>query len=364
MKILFILPRMVTGGVERVTLSLIKDLIVRGYHCELGLLKRNGDFLEEAQKIVSTYELAPNSLIQYIPNLSKLIQKSEPTHIVTSFHDVATLSWFGLKLCGSQAIWLHWVHNTHDKTVAPPGLLGAVKHRLFNLCASFNYKRANKIISVSEGVRNEILQIYKAPSNKVITIYNPVISNDCFPPCNEVSINKSYSLIIAVGRLTRQKGFDILVEAASKIPLPFRIEIWGEGPERKNLEKLIHKKNLYNSVFLMGHTFSVHEKIQSSDLFILPSRHEGLPTVLIEALACGANIIATDCPHGPREILDDGKFGTLVVPEDPEKLANAICIALKKNSKGKGKAHVLRAQDFSVQTATKKWLEALNSDFN
>lgn len=361
MKILFVLPRMVSGGVERVTLSLMRAFLAKGHTCELVLLKAYGELLDEARALVTVHELAPKGLFLFVPALAKLLKRTQPTHVITAFHDLAVLTWLAIRVSRSKACLIHGAHNTHSSVAAKPGLFGFLKHWGINrIAARFIYRHADMTVAVSEGVRLEILKLFDVALLRIVTIYNPVIP-DKYLIAHEKARHQTGQpfTIVAIGRLVRQKGFDILVEAMARIPKPWQLDIWGEGPDQAILEKMIAKHDLTSAVRLRGHTADPFGILAAADLFVLPSRHEGLPTVLIEALACTCRIVATDCPHGPREILMDGQLGSLVPPENPDLLAKAIFREIKESTPNDDDLRRKRAEDFTVATAGRNWLALL-----
>lgn len=360
MKILFVLPRIVTGGVERVTLYLVKELLQRGHECAFALRKAHGEFLPEAETLCPVYEIAKDGLHQFVPNLSKLIHTWQPTHIVTAFSDIGFLSFLAIKHSGHNLAWLHSVHGPHDIITAKPDFIGRLRFKLDNLFAAIVYRKANKIIAVSNGVRQDILNKFKCSENKVVTIYNPVLEKKFFIPKQIVPFSLNLPpKIIALGRLTRQKGFDILIQAMSKVPQPWHLEIWGDGEDKKSLQSLINHLGLQEHIKLKGNTNQPFEILRQADLFVLSSRFEGLPTVLIEALCCQCNIISTDCPHGAAEILEDGRWGILVENENVEALSNAIIEKLNNYKSISSELLLNRAFDFSIDKATDKWIQNL-----
>lgn len=356
------LPRMVSGGVERVTLNLVSQFVKDGVECRIALGRCYGELLPEAESLASVEELAPRGMHQFVPVLSSVIRSWQPTHVVTAFADVAALTWLAMRLAQSDARWVHGVHNTHALVAARPGIGGALRYRIDNAMARFVYRRASVIVAVSEGVRREILQRFGISPTRVKTIYNPVVSDGELRVVPEPRHPADQPFrIVAIGRLTRQKGFDVLIRAMAKVSPPWQLDIWGEGPERRQLEQLITSHGLGSAIHLRGYTPGPFIVLRQADLFVLPSRYEGLPTTLIEGLACQCRIVASDCPHGPREILQNGKLGRLVQPEDVDELAGAIRDVVAGRARVKTSQLLQRAGLFSVRSATKRWLDVMRS---
>lgn len=356
MRVLFVLPRMVSGGVERVTLNLIGQFTRDGIECRLALRRCRGELLNEARSLTTVEELAPRGMHQFVPALSKLIKSWQPTHVVTAFADVAALTWAALHLAKSRARWIHGVHNTHTSVTARPGIWGGLRYRIDNRLAGFAYRRANVIVAVSEGVRLEVIKQFGVAPARVTTIYNPVVPDAALRLAPEPRHPTDQPFrIVAIGRLARQKGFDVLIRAMAQVPGPWQLDIWGEGPERMKLKQLISGLSLGSAIHLRGYTRDPYAVLQQADLFVLPSRHEGLPTTLIEALATQCQIVAADCPHGPREILIDGRLGPLVPPENPDALADSISRVRAGEYRVDAKALRRRAQDFTLETSCTQW---------
>lgn len=355
MKILFVLPRMVSGGVERVALKLVKGLQERGHECAFALRRAYGELLPEAQALCPVHEVTADSLHQFVPNLAKLIKTWKPTHIVTAFSDVGVLTHLAIKRSGLQLLWVHGVHSTHDIVTARPGWIGRARYHLDNFFSALVYKKANKIVAVSNGVREDILHQFEINIDKVVTIYNPVLDESQIIPRTRKENSGDPPKIVALGRLTRQKGFDTLIEAMAQVPQPWQLEIWGEGEERAALQNLIEANNLQHNISLCGYTRQPLEVLRQADIFVLSSRYEGFGLVLVEALASGCQIVATDCPHGPREILKGGVFGALVKNKSAKSLAIGIIKTLKKEHSISNSLQMKQAKTFSVEQSTLSW---------
>lgn len=193
---------------------------------------------------------------------------------------------------------------------------------------------------------------------KIEVIPNPVV----LPPSFEEATHSqsTETTVVAIGRLDRYKGFDILINAFSQCVTDrpeWRLVILGEGPERKELERLLHERDLVGRVELPGRVQDVFPILSKAALFVLSSRYEGFPNALIEAMACGLPVIATDCPSGPAEIITNGVDGVLVPIEDVHAMAEAMGRLMDSNEL---RAHLASAavnirKRLSIHEVMRKW---------
>lgn len=190
---------------------------------------------------------------------------------------------------------------------------------------------SSRVICVSQGIANELAEIAPRHRTKVVTIYNPCFSEaeivSRWPPTRS---RAGLVRVVAAGRLHEQKGFDLLIDAVALLePIQaaeMELLIFGEGAERRPLEQKL--QSIPRRVLLKGVTGQLMAELRQADIFVLSSRYEGFGNVLAEALAAGCRCIAFDVPHGPREILADGQFGTLVTAGDTRALAAALGSAI------------------------------------
>jgi glycosyltransferase involved in cell wall biosynthesis len=193
------------------------------------------------------------------------------------------------------------------------------------------------IVAVSEGVAADFASATGIPRRRIQVIYNPVITPALLhaasaPPTHVWFEDHSRPHVLGVGRLTRQKNFPALVDAFALMKREHpaaRLVILGEGPERVTIEACIRRHGLQDSVALPGFIDNPYACMARAAVVALSSEWEGLPTVLIESLAVGTPVVATDCPSGPREILQNGAFGSLVPTGDIPALASALSRALR-----------------------------------
>ena len=166
-----------------------------------------------------------------------------------------------------------------------------------------------------------------------------------------------------VSRLVEQKGFDVLIKAFRLVGdrVDCRLIVVGDGPELPKLRELSVREGVSDRIDFVGMLANPLRFVARADLFVLSSRWEGLPTVLIEALACGCRIVATECPHGPDEILCGGKYGRLARVDDPVSLAEEIVVSLSGDAKDEDEMQFLRARsmDFSVEKCVDAYVRAI-----
>lgn len=209
---------------------------------------------------------------------------------------------------------------------ALPSILHSIYANLIRRC----FSRAASVIALSQGVRTELVNRGIVTADKVIVIPNACIDPRLASwieqpaPSNFPHIPPSTHLIVACGRLVRQKGFDVLIRALAKLPESVYLVVLGEGPDRYFLHNLASKLGVSGRVSLIGHVENPFACIGKASLFVLSSRFEGFGNVLVEAMACGTPVLSTACDYGPREIITDGQDGVLVSPDNPQELASAI----------------------------------------
>ena len=194
------------------------------------------------------------------------------------------------------------------------------------------YPHADAIVAVSEGARADLARFLALPPERVIAIPNPsptgaLVARAAAPLAHPwFAPDRTTPVIVAAGRLVPKKGFGVLLEAIAQVRQrrDVRLVVLGEGPERATLEASRARLGLRDVVEFPGFVDNPFAYLGRADLFVLASLAEGSPNVLIEALACGCPVVATDCPSGPREILREGRDGPLAAPGDAPALAAAI----------------------------------------
>jgi len=229
------------------------------------------------------------------------------------------------------------------------------------------YPKADRIVAVSQGVAEDLIALLNLLPEKVTVIYNPIVTPELFEqaqkPISHPWLEQNrVPVILAIGRLTKAKDYPTLFRAFSLVRQvrPTKLLILGEGEERANLERLAVELGIQNDVSMPGFVDNPFAFMAKASVFVLSSAWEGFGNVLVEALACGCPVVATDCRSGPREILDNGRYGRLVPVGDYEALAKAILETLDNpDFPADRQTRIQRAMEFSVDAAVDKYLKVL-----
>lgn len=330
-KLMFVLGGLFGGGAERIVCNLLKGLDRKIFEVNLFLLYNKGEsaYWNMLPDDVNVYIGSKSSKIKAFKNLYKVTKKENIDILIGSVELTVTYLvviigyLLNIKTVG-------WVHINIDSILKnAPNKINAFLHK--NIFIKLFYNRINKIIAVSYGAKKNI-QKYIFNKEKVICIYNPIdikyIRNKGF---EEIKEDFKHPVVIGIGRLEKQKNFANLIKA-HKILLNKGIRheliILGQGTEKDFLKNLIIDLGLEKSVKLLGFKDNPYSYLSRADIFVQSSLFEGLPTVIIEALALNIPVVATDCPDGAREILKDGEYGILVKNNDIKALADGIEILL------------------------------------
>ena len=191
--------------------------------------------------------------------------------------------------------------------------------------------RADAVVAVSGGVADDLKKAIGLPGSNIEVVYNPVIRPEIVSLSEEAVdhpwlIEKSCPVLVAASKLKPQKDLQMLLRAFALVrkKRQVRLIILGEGPEGEALQQLANELGIAEDIDLAGFIQNPFAFYSRADLFVLSSAWEGLPTALIEAMGCGCPVVSTDCPSGPQEILEGGRYGTLVQVGDQQAMAEAI----------------------------------------
>lgn len=323
----FFLPGLYEGGAERIILNLIKAVAERGYPADLVLARAEGPYMNQIPDSVRLVDLKAARVLTCIPSLVHYLNSEQPVVLLSAlFTNVVAL--ISRRLSGLPCRIVISEHNTLSSMTQNQADL---RWQIYPRLARWLYPWADEIIAVSNSVADDLAKAITIPRGRIQVVVNPVVTPGLRRKSEESLTHPWFEIggppvILSVGRLTSQKAFDVLIQAFSCVRKirPVRLLILGEGEERLRLETLVRQLDLEQDVHFLGFMQNPYPYMARAALFVLSSRWEGLPTVLIEALYLGTPIIATDCPGGSREILKDGEYGQLVPVDCPQALADAI----------------------------------------
>lgn len=331
-KIALFLPDIADGGAERVLLSLADNFRKRGYDVDLVLGKAGGPYMASVPPGVRVVDLDARRMLRSIVPLIKYLRRERPTALLaTQIHVVLCAILAKMFACVPVRLVLREA-NTLSVDCRENRTL---KWRLTFLAAKYFYRFADAIIAVSRGVAADLQEHIAAGQDKIIKINNPVALDAIAAKAEEEPGGAWFyanmaPVVIGVGRLTKQKDFATLIKAFAIVRRrrAAKLLIIGEGEDRQELEQLAAGLGLTGDVLLPGFVVNPFACLARAAVFVLSSAWEGFPNVLVQAMACGTPVVATDCPSGPDEILEAGKYGPLVPIGDAEAMAAAIEAAL------------------------------------
>lgn len=362
-KIALFIPTLNGGGTERVFFTLANDFVLKGFHVDLILINSVGTFLKAVNPTVRIIDLKVKRVLYAFFPLVFYLRKERPAAILTAMTYVNIVAILALKfsMVNSRIV----ISERSTISLRSRISRGLVSFIIYFLVPHL-YKYADSIVSVSKAVAKDLAIFANLPQSKVEYIYNPFdilnieeLSN--MPVKHPWFESKCSPVIIAVGRLNEAKDYPTLIKAFSYLrrKTHARLLILGEGYLQHDLQSQINEYGFTDSdVQLIGFVSNPYSYIKKSNLFVLSSIYEGLPGVLIEALVCGVPVVSTDCPSGPSEILEEGRWGRLVPVGDPCALANAIVEVLEMNVEQLPNVRD-RAKDFEKDKAVEAYLKLL-----
>lgn len=349
------------GGVERMINNLAKGFLDAGFRVDMVIARAHGEHLDSIPEGVHLVRLGTKHTWSALPGLVRYLRSFDPGALLAVKDRAIRVAVLARWLSGKKMRIAGRIGTTVSAALEGKGRVRIwgwhTGMRLF-------YRHADKIVAVSHGVAVDIRTITGLPESKIPTIPNPVITQRIFtlakePLDHEWFDNPDIKVIIGIGRLTRQKDFPTLIRAFAEVRkhMKCRLIILGEGRQRQEMESFILNLGLTGEIVLPGFVTNPYQWLARSSLFVLSSLWEGSPNALTEALALGIPVVSTDCRSGPREVLQDGKFGSLVPTGESKELAKAMIRTLKDPLPGETLRKAVR--QFTDQQSVKGYLKAL-----
>lgn len=326
-KVLFVMQDLARNGAVRAALNLLRHLDRERFDIVLYVLRRAGVCLSEVPQDVAL--VAASRKQRYSKYLA-------PYYLLGLWRQARTCD----IIVGASTLRMTYLCYLAGRLARKPviGWIQVVMDRWLEGCRGwhtravrFIYPKLSRVVCVSEGMVPGLLNVAPVKPENVRVIYDGY-EVDTFISESQQEVPEWYAdllrkpTLIAIGRFSEEKGFDILIEAHAQVlrrNIDHNLVIIGSGPLKSELETLVRRLGVAASVHMRGHVPNLYPLLKNATAFVLSSRHEGLPGVIIEALALGTPIVATAC-GGPVESLSQGKYGILVEPEDVGSLANGM----------------------------------------
>lgn len=369
-KILFLIPSLeIGGGAEKIASSLTTKLSER-YKIAIITFYNNKSIYPFKGKYFSLKLREKSWKKIFLPTkIYKLIKVISPDLIISIMDHTNILAIILKFLFRIKIPLIIWVHTN-------PKIAYKKKHRQYNILIRLLYplKLVNKIVTISNDVDYILRKKYQIKKNKLKTIYNGVdvesiieMKKEQISEYRYLFEESNFTKFITVGRLSKEKAHNFLIDAFSEVKEQVpnsKLIILGDGPLRHEIEKKIKELDLKNDVLLLGLKKNPYKYLANSDIFVLSSLREGFPNALLEALACGLPIISTNCETGPREILDNGKYGLLVNVLDKVDLAKNMIFLSKNNNlmRKLSKLSLERANNFNLNNITEIWINTVEKE--
>ena len=365
---LIFLPSLNEGGAEKVFCNLFNYLKLNKYTVNLVLASFHGENSYRIKNRSLLVNLKQKKVSRSIPKLLFLLLKNKPDVAISA------MTHANLTLIFTCLIYKFVFRNKIKMIIserAPINFLFPKDKNIFcfatrNLIKIF-YKYPDKIITVSDGIRNELSEEFGINKDKIITIMNPINSSKNIYTSDSKKphpwFNDPIPVGISIGRLSEQKGFDILLKSIKKVneSIEYRHIICGTGKEKDKLIYLAHKLKIEDKIYFAGYVKNINLWLKFPKIFVCTSRYEGCPNVLLEALSSELPVLSTDCKYGPRELLQNGKWGELVKVDNIKEISSGIIKTLNKKELNKKELRLYLNKNYSQRYIFKKYASIIFS---
>jgi glycosyltransferase involved in cell wall biosynthesis len=366
-RIAIYIPILDIGGAERVMLILAGGFLKKGYAVDLVLSKKTGLLLKLVPIGVRIIDLDGKRMLPSIWPLAQYLRREHPDAIISGL-DIANIIVVCARLLAFSKTRILLTIHSHMSFLAKDS--GRIRDRVYPWLLHLFYRYAYGIIAISKGAALEASLSAGIPPSKIQVVNNPIDLNNILQLSYEKVDHPWFNgeneipVILTVGRLTSAKDLPTLLRSFWLLcqQRSARLVIIGDGDECSKLVVLASELGITKNVYLPGFDLNPYRYMSHSNVFVLSSYFEGFANVLVEALACGTQVVSTNCPSGPAEILEDGKHGRLVPVGDTAALAGAIADALDYPLPIEGLKE--RAKAFSSEAAVSAYLQALGFPIN
>lgn len=318
------------GGIERVMINLIRGFLDKGISVDLVVdFLIYSPFVDQIPAGTNVVNLGALKSMQRLPRFVAYLRRTRPQAVVSATHMANEVACVAKRITRSPARLILTEHGNLSSDIHVSG--SYLRKLILPLTTRLLYPLSNGAVAVSNGVAEDLCRVSRLRRDLVQTIYNPIDFKELRALADEPLGHPWFvpggpPVILAIGRLEDQKNFASLINAFSIVrkERKARLLILGEGSRRDQLSGLIKKLGLEDDVSLPGFVVNPAKYMARCQVFTMSSSWEGFGMALVEALSLGVPVISTDCPNGPSEILDGGKYGELIPMDDSKAMAVAI----------------------------------------
>jgi len=347
------------GGAEAVFVDLARAFVEHGIDAVLVFACRHVQRVPETPSGVREITIGARNVAAAAPHFAALLRRERPDAILATLIAPSALA---VACAGVVSPRPRVVAREANAIRAALAWRSPASRVIAGAVARAAYPRADAIVAVSEEAARELAEFLGLPRSRVTAIPNPAVTPRVLALAAETPAPAfaaaASPLIVGCGRLVAKKGFDVLIDAFAEVRRTrmVKLAVLGDGPLAGDLRARADATGYGEDVLLPGFVENPFAWFARAAVFVLSSFAEGMPNVLLQAMACGAPVVSTDCPTGPREILEDGAWGTLVAPGDASALADAIAHTLDAREKRDVRA---RAAQFALAPIAQRYLVAL-----
>lgn len=342
LRVLFSIGSMHGGGSERQLVEILKRVDRSQFVPHLYLVYATGSLMSEVPDDVVVHSFDASSRAQSRISFPGWMARQRVAHMAEVIKEqkidvVYNRTWMMTLIAVNAARWANTpcvsvaVANPVQDFELNAGRFRWWKYRLLRRA----YRHSARVVAVSEGVRQSLATFFNLPVDSVMTLHNPVDASRVQKLATDEpdAWDESRFHLTCIGRLSLEKGYDDLIAAVALLVKQKRIgnllvHVFGVGAHEETLKEFVENGQLGEYFRFEGFSTNPFPNLAQSQLFCLPSRYEGMPNALLEAMAVGVPVLSTDCESGPREITQDGQLGRLVPVRDPVSLADAIADAM------------------------------------
>ena len=351
-------PSLRGGGAERAMLDVARGLADRGVSVHLVLVRAEGPYMELLPAAVRVVDLGARRALTGLVPLVRYLRSEAPCILIATLPEASVVAFVALRLAGVDVRLVIRRANHFTMEYANSGQ----KHRLVMLLEKAILPIVDAVVVNSSGSATDLRG--RLGSTTVDEIHNPIVWPEqaalgSVPVDEQWFDDPTLPVVLSVGRLVQAKDQAMLLRAFAQVVEArcARLVLLGEGPERTNLVEMAKRLGISRAVEFAGFRVNPFAYMSKASVCAVSSRYEGSPNVLIQAMACGTAVVSTDCPSGPREILEDGRWGGLVPVGDEDAMAAAIIDAL--DAPVHSEALMARANDFDAQSSINAYVDLI-----